>query len=120
MDKAKKALTVDEYLAVLPVDVNRTLSRLRQTIRAAAPQAEEVMSYQIPTYKYKGALLHFAAFKNHCGLYVVNKDILTMFAQELDGYNTSGTTIHFTPAKPIPLGLVKKIVTMRLEQNDAL
>jgi uncharacterized protein YdhG (YjbR/CyaY superfamily) len=112
------ASNVDEYLQRLPEDVRGCLEELRQTIRTAAPKAEEVISYQIPTYKYKGSLVHFAAFKNHCSFFGVSKKMLAFFEKELSPFKIAGTTIHFTPAKPLPTSLVKKIVAMRVKENE--
>lgn len=100
--KAIPAKNVDEYLDVLPAEEKAALQKLRQIIRAAVPEAEETINYQIPTYKYKGPLVHFAAFKDHCSFFVVNKNIVNRFSKELQSFNTTGTTIHFTPNKPIP------------------
>lgn len=112
------AKNVDEYLNVLPVEVRTTLEKVRQAIKAAAPKAEEVISYRIPTYKYMGALIHFAAFENHCSLIVVSKNILNFFSKELQSYKTSGTTIHFTNDKSLPATLIQKIVKMRIKENE--
>ena len=114
----KPAKNVDEYLNTLPQDVRATLEDLRKTIKASAPMAEEVISYQIPTYKYQGALVHFMAAKNHCSFFVVNKSILEKFKDELKDYDTSGTTIHFTAENPLPLKLVEKIVMERVKENE--
>ena len=121
MQKAAKTIpakNVDEYLKSLPVAVQTTLKKVRQTIKASAPKAEEVISYQIPMYKYNGPLVAFAAFPGHCSLFVINKNILEMFDKELQSYKTSGTTIHFTPDKPIPAGLIQKIVKTRIKENE--
>ena len=112
------ARSVDEYLARLPNEVQATLQRLRNAIREAPPQAEELVSYQIPTYKYHGALVHFAAFESHLSFYVVDKSILTQFSAELQAYEKSGTTNHFSPENPIREGLVEKIVRTRIAQNE--
>ncbi len=114
----KPAKNVDEYLNALPHDVRATLEGLRKTIKASAPMAEEVISYQIPTYKYHGALVHFMAAKNHCSFFVVNKSILEEFKDELNDYDISGTTIHFTAENPIPKELVEKIVKRRIKENE--
>lgn len=111
---------VDEYLLRQPVEMQQVLEKLRQAIKKAAPKAEEIISYQIPTYKYYGPLVHFAAFKDHCSLIVVNKDILKTFEKELQSHKTTGTTIHFTPEKPIPAALVQKIVKIRIKENEDL
>ena len=109
--------TVDEYLMALPEDQQDALEKIRQAIKSAAPKAEEVISYQIPTYKLNGPLVHFAAFKNHLSLVVVSKSIAETFAKELAPFKSSGRTIHFTPEKPIPAALVKKIVKERVREN---
>ena len=109
--------TVDEYLMALPEDQQEALEKIRQAIKSAAPKAEEVISYQIPTYKLNGPLVHFAAFKNHLSLVVVSKSIAETFAKELAPFKSSGRTIHFTPEKPIPAALVKKIVKERVREN---
>ena len=114
------AKTVDEYPAKLPDDIQSLLQKLRQSIKKAAPNAEELISYQIPTYKYLGALVHFAAFKDHCSLVVINKNIVTTLQKELQAYKTTGTTIHFTAVKPLPATLVQKIVKMRIKDNEDL
>lgn len=118
--KTTLAKNVDEYLSLLPEDIRPVLEKLRQTIKSAAPQAEEVISYQIPTYKYHGPVVHFMARKNHCSLVVISKTILEKFSIELQPFNISGRTIHFTPAKPIPEKLVKKIVKARIKENELL
>lgn len=112
------AKNVDEYLKALPQDVRSILEDLRKTIKASAPMAEEVISYQIPTYRYHGALVHFMAAKNHCSFFVVNKSILEEFKDELKDYDTSGTTIHFTAENPLPKKLVEKIVKTRVKENE--
>ena len=118
--KTTPAKTVDEYLERVPDNMRDMLEKLRQTIRKAAPKAEEIISYQIPTYKYLGPLVHFAAFKDHCSFVVINKDILKTLEKELQLFKTTGTTIHFTPAKPLPASLVQKIVKIRIKNNEEL
>lgn len=113
------ARTVEEYLAKLPEAQRAALEQLRRAIRAAAPKAEEVISYQIPTYKLNGPLVHFMAAKNHCSFICVDKSVPEQFARELAGYKISGTTIQFTPEHPLAATLVKKIVKARIKQNEA-
>jgi len=113
-----KINTVDEYVAVAPQKEHQVLEELRQTIKAAAPEAEETISYRIPTYKYKGPLVHFATFKDHNSFIVINKSVLETFQKELEDYTTSGTTIHFSSENPLPEELVKKIVKERMKQNE--
>ncbi|WP_286475664.1 iron chaperone [Methanobacterium sp. CWC-01] len=118
INKGVKINTVDEYVAVAPQKEHQVLEELRQTIKAAAPEAEETISYRIPTYKYKGPLVHFATFKDHNSFIVINKSVLETFQKELEDYTTSGTTIHFSSENPLPEELVKKIVKERMKQNE--
>lgn len=110
--------TVDDYVAAVPKEDRDVLENLRNTIKSAAPEAEEVISYGIPTYKYKGPLVHFAAFKNHLSFYGVNKSLLETVKDELKDHKLSGTTIHFSAKNPLPEEFVKKIVQKRIEQNE--
>jgi uncharacterized protein YdhG (YjbR/CyaY superfamily) len=113
------AKDVDAYLASLPPDVKATLESLRQAIKAAAPMAEELISYRIPTYKHHGPLVHFMAGRRHCSLIAVSRPILKAFKNELKAYDISGTTIHFSPENPLPARLVGRIVKARLAENKA-
>jgi uncharacterized protein YdhG (YjbR/CyaY superfamily) len=115
----KPAKNVDEYLAAAPEEARPVLVKLRKTIRASAPMAEEVISYQIPTYRYHGPLVHFAAFKSHCSFFGVSKSVMDRLSNELKPWDTSGTTIHFSAKNPLPASLVKKIVKARIEENEA-
>lgn len=115
---AKKAETVDDYLATVPEDARVTLEKLRKTIKAAAPMATEVISYQIPMYKHHGMLVGFAAFKNHCSFFPGAKPIAT-HKDELKAYETSKGTIRFPVGKPLPAALVKKLVKVRIAENEA-
>jgi uncharacterized protein YdhG (YjbR/CyaY superfamily) len=117
-DRGANPETVDEYIAAAPLKEHQVLEDLRRTIKAAAPEAEETISYRIPTYKYKGPLVHFAVFKNHNSFIVVNKSILETFQKELEDFTTSGTTIHFSSENPLPEELVKRIVEERMKQNE--
>jgi len=110
--------SVDEYLNALPDKVRNTLEKLRQSIKAAAPKAEEVISYRIPTYKLNGPLVHFMAGENHLSFITVSKSITQKFKEELQSFKTSGTTIHFTPDKPLQPALIKKIVKERIKENE--
>ncbi len=110
------AKTVDEYLVAFPAAVRNELQRLRQTIKAAAPKAEEVISYQMPAYKYQGMLVYFAAWKTHIGFYPAGR--LEAFEKELSGYERSKGTIRFQLDHPIPFGLIGKIVKFRVKENE--
>lgn len=118
--KPKVAATVDEYLEALPDPVRKMLEKLRKTIKAAAPGAEELISYQIPTYKQHGPVIHFAVFKNHCSLIPVNDFIVAELGDELKAFKLKGSTLHFTVDNPLPATLVKKIVKLRLRHNKEL
>ena len=112
------ARSVDEYLEWVPEDQRAALERLRKLIRSAAPAAEETISYQIPAYKYHGSLVFFAAFTAHCSFFVVNKNILTRYAKELESFRIAGATIQFQANQPLPAALVKRIVKDRLRENE--
>jgi len=108
--KSPPAESVDEYLAAVPEDARAALAILRKTIKAAAPKATEVISYQIPTYMHHGPLVAFAAFKNHCGFYVMSPSVMDGHKDELRGYSTAKTTIRFPADNPLPAALVKKLL----------
>lgn len=110
--------TVDDYLATIPEDARTTLEKVRKTIKAAAPQATEVISYQMPMYKQHGMLMGFAAFKNHCSLFPGSKAI-EIHKNELKAYETSKGTIRFPVDKPLPATLVKKLVKTCIAENQA-
>jgi uncharacterized protein YdhG (YjbR/CyaY superfamily) len=111
-----KFKTVDEYLSAFPADIKAILKEFRKTIKQAAPQAEELISYNIPAFTLQGRLVYYAAFKNHIGFYPVSSAIKT-FQKELSGYKTSKGTIQFPVDKPIPLGLITRIVKFRVKEN---
>ena len=119
MRKEKVAESVDEYLAGLPAPERAVLARIRDAIKAAAPKAEEVISYQIPTYRYEGPLVHFAHQSKHLSFYGVSLSIFKTFKKQLKPFEISGRTIHFTVERPLPLALVKSIVKERLAENLA-
>jgi uncharacterized protein YdhG (YjbR/CyaY superfamily) len=110
--------TVDDYLAALPEEARVTLEKIRKTIKAVAPKATEVISYQIPMYKHHGMLMGFAAFKDHCSLFPGAKAIAT-YKDELKAYKTSKGTIRFPIGKPPPAALVKKLVKSGIAENEA-
>jgi uncharacterized protein YdhG (YjbR/CyaY superfamily) len=113
---AKQFKTIDDYIATFPDDIQAILEKLRQTIREAAPEAEEAISYQMPTFKLHGNLMHFAAFKNHIGFYPAPSGI-EEFEKELAPYRASKGSIRFPLSKPIPFDLVSKIVQFRVKEN---
>jgi uncharacterized protein YdhG (YjbR/CyaY superfamily) len=110
---------VDEYLAGVPEPARSTLNKIRAAIRSAAPpEATETISYRIPAFKYNGVLVWFAAFSNHCSLFPT-ASVIKAFKNELKGLSTSKGTIHFPTDRPLPTGLVKKLVKVRVAQNES-
>jgi uncharacterized protein YdhG (YjbR/CyaY superfamily) len=108
--------TIDEYIAAFPGDIQKKLEGLRATIKAAAPDAEERISYQIPTFFSNGNLVHFAAYKKHIGFYPTSSGIRA-FKHELAAYELSKGTVRFPIGKPLPLKLISKIVKFRVSEN---
>jgi uncharacterized protein YdhG (YjbR/CyaY superfamily) len=108
--------TIDEYIAQFPVTIQKKLKDLRATIKKAAPQAEEKISYQMPAFVHKGILVYFAAFTNHIGFYPGLSGVAS-FKDELSSYKFAKGSIQFPVDKPVPLGLVRKIVIFRLHEN---
>ena len=117
MKKTAPAKDINEYLKTVPQGSRGVLQKLRRTIKTAVPEAEEGISYRMPVFKFHGPLVFFAAFENHCSLFVPSKAIVASFRSELRGYYNSGATIHFTPDHPLPVSLVKKIVRAKLQDN---
>ena len=115
MDK-KRFSTIDEYIGIFPYDVQRILKKMRRTIRDAAPESLEAISYQIPTFKLHGNLVHFAAFKKHIGFYPTSSGI-DAFKKELSPYPGRKGSVQFPIDKPIPYDLVKKITLFRVKEN---
>jgi uncharacterized protein YdhG (YjbR/CyaY superfamily) len=110
---------IDDYLAAVPDEARATLEKLRKTIRAAAPKATETISYRIPTFKYHGPLVAFAAFPNHCSFFPMSPSVMEAHKDELKPYETSKGTIRFPAHKPLPAALVKKLVKARIAENEA-
>ena len=111
--------TIDEYIASFPSDVQEILQKIRMTIRKAAPDAEETISYEIPTFNLKGKyLIYFAAYKKHIGVYPVPAGDAKL-NEELSVYRTGKGTLQFPLNKPIPYNLITKIVKLRVKENLA-
>lgn len=117
MATSKKTVTVDDYINGFPEDVQKTLQKVRATIRKAAPDAEEKMSYGVVGYMQWGMLVFFGAFKNHCSLFAIKKDLIKKYAKELAKLEIANTTIHFSPTNPFPSKLLTALVKDRLAQN---
>jgi uncharacterized protein YdhG (YjbR/CyaY superfamily) len=111
--------SVADYLKAVPSAQRALLKKVRQTIRAAAPKATEVISYGIPAYKHHGMLVYFAAFKDHCSLFGVGAALMKEHHKALAPYKKSKGTIQFTVEKPLSLALVRKLVKARVAQNEA-
>jgi uncharacterized protein YdhG (YjbR/CyaY superfamily) len=109
---------VDEYLAGLPVEQRAALQTLRKAIKAAAPDAEECISYRLPAFRLGGQLLvAFGATANHCAFYPMSSSTVDAFAAALARYDTSKGTVRFPAAKPLPAILVRKLVKARIAEN---
>jgi uncharacterized protein YdhG (YjbR/CyaY superfamily) len=110
---------IDEYLAGVPEPARTALNRIRASIRSAAPpEAIEAISYGMPAFKYKGSLVGFAAFSNHCSFFPMNSSLIQAFKDELRNFETSKGAIRFPVDKPLPAALVKKMVKARVTEND--
>lgn len=107
---------IDEYIAGFPKEIQKLLEQIRNTIKQAAPEAEEAIKYAMPTYVLNGNLVHFAAFKNHIGFYPVPSGI-EAFKQELSVYKGAKGSVQFPLDKPMPLDLISKIVKFRVKEN---
>lgn len=110
---------VDEYLAGVPEPARSTLNRIRAAIRSAVPaEATEAIGYRIPTFRYKGALVAYAAFSNHCSLFPMSLSVMAAFKNELKDFHTSKGTIRFPVDKPPSAALVKKLVKARIAEKE--
>jgi len=110
----RKPRTIDEYLAGVKPDQRAALEELRRTIRAAAPKAEECISYGLPAFRLDGrSLVFFAAWANHCSFYPGSSATLKKFRGDLRGFQTSKGTVRFSPDKPLPHAVVKKLIKAR-------
>ncbi len=108
---------VDEYLAGVSPETRVALQQLRKTIRSAAPDAEEVISYGVPAFRQNGMLVHFAAFKDHCSFFAGYTTALPKYAREVKPFLSGKTTLRFTPERPIPETLVRRIVRDRMREG---
>lgn len=107
---------IDDYILQFPKEIQRKLQELRQVIKESAPEAEERISYKMPTYYLRGNLVHFAAYSRHIGFYPAPSGI-EAFKDQLEGYKTSKGAIQFPLDDDLPLGLIRKIVKFRVEEN---
>ncbi len=117
MEKNKRGFaTIDEYIATLPRDRQKILKELRETIRKAAPQAEEKISYQMPAFAQEGNLVYFASLKDHIGFYPTPSGI-EAFRDELAIYRSTKGAVQFPIDKPLPMTLISKVVKFRVAEN---
>ena len=107
---------IDDYIVGFPNDVQEILQKIRMTIRKAAPDADETIKYRMPTFTLKGNLIHFAAFKKHIGFYPTPTGT-EKFQKELSVYKGAKGSVRFPLDKPIPFGLIRKIVKFRVKEN---
>ena len=115
---ARQFQTIEEYIGAFPEDVQRILNELRQTIKEAAPEAQETINYQIPTFTLNGNLVHFAAFEKHIGFYPTPSG-MEAFKQELSRYKGAKGSVQFPIDEPLPLPLIRRIVEYRVKENLA-
>ena len=108
--------TVDEYIKFHPAQIRKGLAIIRKTIKAAAPGAEELISYQMPAYKLNGVLAFFSATKTHFGFYPTSGPV-NVFSEKLKSYDTSKGTIRFDLDKPLPVKLISEIVKWKVKDN---
>jgi uncharacterized protein YdhG (YjbR/CyaY superfamily) len=119
MDKKKSGLrTVDEYIASFPENVQAKLRELRAMIKAAAPEAEEKISYGMPTFFLKGNLVYYAAWKKHIGFYAI-PSANEAFKDELSAYTVSKGAVQFPLDQPLPVDLITRMVRFRVAENLA-
>ena len=111
-----KPNNIDEYIATFPTDIQKILEQVRATVKKAAPEAEEAIKYAMPNFILHGNLVHFAAFKNHIGLYPTPGGI-EAFQKELSVYKTAKGSIQFPLQQSMPLDLIAKIVYYRVKEN---
>jgi uncharacterized protein YdhG (YjbR/CyaY superfamily) len=109
---------IDEYIAGYPADIQGILQKIRAIVHETAPEAQETISYQVPTFTLKGNLVHFAAFKSHISFFPASSGV-EKFKNELEGYKTSKGTIQFPLGQPIPYDLIRRIVLFRVQENLA-
>jgi len=118
-NRAQSYQTIDEYIALFPKEIQLTLQQLRAFIHSAAPEAKEKISYQMPTFDLFGNLVHFAAYKQHIGLYPGSSGVAA-FLPKLTQYQTSKGAIQFPIDQPLPYALIGEIVAYRVLENKEL
>ena len=114
-----RPISIDQYIPMFPDDIQEILEELRKVIRYAAPEAQEAISYGIPTFRLHGNLVHFAAYKKHIGFYPGGPSAIEAFKDELSAYKQSKGTVQFPLDMPIPFQIVKRMVEFRLKENES-
>jgi len=117
IEKKTKPSNIDEYISQFPGEIQEKLQKVRAAIKSVAPEASETISYQMPTFKLNGNLVHFAAFKNHIGFFPTSSGVKA-FEPELKNYVHATGSIQFPLDKPIPFLLIKKITKYRVKENS--
>ena|ERR1039457_3604915 len=112
-----KLKTVDEYISTAPEKAKKMLEEIRMTIKKVVPGAEEIISYNMPAFRYHGMLVYYAAHKDHIGFYPGNSTLINVFKDELKDFETSKGTIRFPFSQKLPVTLIKKIVKIRAGEN---
>lgn len=114
-----KFRTVEEYLAALEPQKRKLMKALRKTIREAAPQAEETISYNMPAFRLNGGLVYYAAYRKHIGMYPITSGLEKAFGMELEKYRDARATIRLPLDEPLPLKLIAGMVKVRVKENLA-
>jgi uncharacterized protein YdhG (YjbR/CyaY superfamily) len=118
MEKKAPPKNIDAYLKSFAGQQKETLDKIRSSIKAAAPKAEEVISYGMPAFKQNGIIAYFAGFKNHCSYFPGSVAVMKQFEEELKSYNVSKGTIQFPIDKPLSSSLIKKLVLAKINENE--
>ena len=116
---ANRSVEVDEFIARQEPAFRGTLEEIRSVIRSVAPDAEELISYQVPSFKYHYMLVGFGVNSKYCSLFTMSPGLVKDLEPELKDVKVSGATLHFPPGKKLPVALIKKIVKLRMKQNEA-
>jgi uncharacterized protein YdhG (YjbR/CyaY superfamily) len=117
-NNSKELKTFEEYKRDYPPEIQKRLNQIEQAIKSAVPEAEEQISYNMPSFRFHGKLIYYGAFKNHIGFYPASKNIFETFRDELKIYRQSGKgTVQFAHDKPLPIDLIKKIAVYRAKEN---
>jgi uncharacterized protein YdhG (YjbR/CyaY superfamily) len=110
--------SIDEYINMQPAQFKPGLHELRSIIKSLVPQAEEMISYQVPCFKYHYMLVGIGVNKKYLSLYPMTSSLIKKMGDELKGIKISGTTLHFVPGEPLPRTLIEKIVRIRIQENE--